>query len=254
MGWRRAPGPQPARTGVTAGRLGSHRPSAGPPYAAPPGTGSLPRDSNHMFWYHMFAISGPTSRHARRRPATLSSERQVAANRKNALKSTGPRTAAGKTSSSRNALKHGLLSAQMVLPDEDPKELAALADAIHECLAPEGEMEQALVDRVVACLWRLRRVHQVEASVYGLEISGLRKDGSLWFRLGHDADGFRIEDIELGLAYRRASETLTKLTRYETTIERGMYQALHELQRLQAERGARETAPAVLDVDVRVGE
>ena len=184
----------------------------------------------------------------------MSSAKQIAANRENARRSTGPKTLAGKTTSSRNALKHGLLSAQMLLPDEDPKELSALAEAIHEQLAPEGEMEQALADRVVACLWRLRRVHGLEGSLYRYKESEL---------VGSDSTMSRVMGLETkdpprapdpGLVYMRISDDLAKLSRYETTIERGMYQALHELQRLQAERGARQTAPAALDVDVRVGE
>jgi len=195
----------------------------------------------------------------------MSSEKQIATNRANALKSTGPKTASGKGASSRNALKHGLLSAQMVLPDEDPKELAALAEAIHARLAPEGEMEQALADRVVACLWRLRRVHQVEGSMYRYGIGSLQRGRArlaaqrrllpaLYDDSDDDLDDAEGDDSDLALVYIKASDGLAKLTRYETTIERGLYQALHELQRLQADRGARATAPAVVDVDVRVGE
>lgn len=184
----------------------------------------------------------------------MSSAKQIAANRENARRSTGPKTLAGKTTSSRNALKHGLLSAQMLLPDEDPKELSALAEAIHEQLAPEGEMEQALADRVVACLWRLRRVHQVEGSLFRYAIGTRRQDGSAVSRVLHGGGILPSDDRALSLAYISTSDTFAKLNRYETTIERGMYQALHELQRLQAARGARQSAPAALDIDVRVGE
>jgi hypothetical protein len=44
---------------------------------------------------------------------------------------------------------------------------------------------------------------------------------------------------------------LSKLSRYETAIERALYRALHELERRQAaRRGAAVTPPQVLDVDI----
>ena len=61
---------------------------------------------------------------------------------------------------------------------------------------------------------------------------------------------------DLGFAFIHAanhSDAFSKLSRYETTIERGLYRALHELQRLQAARaGQAVPPPAVVDVDVSV--
>ena len=53
----------------------------------------------------------------------MATEKQIQANRNNAKKSTGPRTEQGKAASSQNALKHGLLARDAVLPGEDPAEL-----------------------------------------------------------------------------------------------------------------------------------
>ena len=62
------------------------------------------------------------------------------------------------------------------------------------------------------------------------------------------------ENETLAIAFTKATtttDTLTKLSRYEVAIERSMYRALHELQRLQAARQGRDVAPpAVLDVEV----
>ncbi len=52
----------------------------------------------------------------------MTSERQKAANGRNALRSTGPQSAAGKATAKMNALKHGLRAETLVLPDEDPAE------------------------------------------------------------------------------------------------------------------------------------
>ena len=54
------------------------------------------------------------------------------------------------------------------------------------------------------------------------------------------------ETATLGRTFARAANganTFSKLSRYDTTIERGLYKALHELQRLQAARGAGSGAP-----------
>jgi hypothetical protein len=57
------------------------------------------------------------------------SDKQLEANRKNATLSTGPRTADGRAVSSRNAVTHGLLSAMVLLPSEDPAHLAVSGGA-----------------------------------------------------------------------------------------------------------------------------
>jgi hypothetical protein len=49
----------------------------------------------------------------------MTSPKQIEANRENALKSTGPKTSEGKAVVSLNAVKHGLLSAKVFLPNED---------------------------------------------------------------------------------------------------------------------------------------
>ena len=65
---------------------------------------------------------------------------QLEANRKNAEKSTGPRTAEGKEIVSRNALKHGLFSRYLLLDDEDPAEYQALLDDLHAELSTPAEI------------------------------------------------------------------------------------------------------------------
>jgi len=167
----------------------------------------------------------------------MRSPKQIETSCKNAQKSTGPRTPKGKARSSMNALRHGLLSRQVLLPDEDKKELEAFAARIRSVLAPCGKMELLLTDRIITAAWRLRRVLTVEAEVFVEERSP---------SYGYD------EEKTKGLAFIRISnnsDAFSKLSRYEATIERSMYRALHELQRLQASREGQEIpAPAVVDV------
>ena len=91
------------------------------------------------------------------------SERKLGANRRNAKRSTGPKNT---TRSRYNAQKHGLLSKAAIIEDgdakEDPREQEDLLEALWEDLAPEGAMEEFLVDRIANCVWRLRRAQRAE--------------------------------------------------------------------------------------------
>jgi hypothetical protein len=169
----------------------------------------------------------------------MTSARKAEANRQNAQKSTGPKTPEGKAAVSLNALKHGLLSKEILLPGEDEEALRELDERLRGELQPDGVVEVLLVDRVTSLLWRLRRLGHVEAGIFAQERQ--------WHVGDQDASS-------LGLAFIRdgnGANAFSKLSRYETTIERGLYKALHELQRLQAaRRGGDGPAPLALDVDV----
>jgi hypothetical protein len=169
----------------------------------------------------------------------MSSARKAAANRQNALKSTGPKTPDGKAAVRLNALRHGLLSEE-ILPGEDEEALRELAEGLRAELQPVGELEGLLVDRITSLLWRLRRLGRVEAGVFIQES----------YRDVRDSDA-----STLGLSFIRdgnGTNAFSKLSRYETTMERGLYKALHELQRLQANRVAAGSIPLPLAVDVDI--
>ena len=101
------------------------------------------------------------------------SERQIAANRINAKRSTGPKTELGKRRSSRNALRHGLLSKFVVLPTESEDEYNEFSREIAQDLAPIGALESLLADRIAAAAWRLRRACSIEAGMLSLEYYGV---------------------------------------------------------------------------------
>jgi hypothetical protein len=94
------------------------------------------------------------------------SDKQFQANRKNALRSTGPRTEAGKAISSKNAITHGLRSAQPVIDGEDPVEYNNFRNDMIAQFAPIGPMEHLLVDRIVHSAWRLRRIGRIEVEAF----------------------------------------------------------------------------------------
>jgi hypothetical protein len=170
----------------------------------------------------------------------MTSNRKVEANRQNAQKSTGPKTPAGKAAVRLNALRHGLLSKDILLPGEEEEALGELAEHLRAELQPVGELESLLVDRITSLFWRLRRLERVEAGIFVRGSYGVVGD---------------LDTSTLGLAFIRdgnGANAFFKLSRYETTIERGLYKALHELQRLQTDRGAAGSIPPPLAVDVDI--
>lgn len=92
--------------------------------------------------------------------------KKLAANRANARKSTGPRTAAGKRRSSRNAVTHGLFCNDTVLPGEDARLFEQFRHAVLLKLSPQDVVELMIVDRVVIAQWKLRRLNAVEATAH----------------------------------------------------------------------------------------
>ena len=94
----------------------------------------------------------------------MSSPRKSTANRLNATRSTGPRTPAGKTQSSRNAIAHGFRCQSPVLPGEDPAEWECFRAGVVADLAPVGYAEVELVNWIASLMWRRRRGNVVEVS------------------------------------------------------------------------------------------
>src|ERR687889_758899 len=78
----------------------------------------------------------------------MTSEKKAEANRRNALKSTGPKTPEGKAAVRLNALKHGLLSQEILLPEEDEEALRELGQNLKLELQPVGELENLLVEQI----------------------------------------------------------------------------------------------------------
>jgi len=111
------------------------------------------------------------------------SDKQLAANRRNAQKSTGPKTAEGKAITRLNALKHGLLARLEVLPGlERPEDWQDHYQAVLADLRPVGYVEEALAERVALLLWRLGRSarYEREASAVALENAENDVDRSDW--------------------------------------------------------------------------
>jgi hypothetical protein len=92
----------------------------------------------------------------------MSSNAKAAANRQNALKSTGPRTNRGKSKSRLNAVTHGIYAATKVLPGEDESAYREMEKALFQHFAPIGPVENMLVRQIVGETWRLERIDRAE--------------------------------------------------------------------------------------------
>src|SRR5713226_8790897 len=106
----------------------------------------------------------PSPEHsARKRPV---SERRIQANRRNALRSTGPTTTRGKRTVSRNAIKHGFLAREVVITagdgEENLEEFHSLLEGLWDSYEPMGVVEESLVQAIAACWWRKARVIRAE--------------------------------------------------------------------------------------------
>ncbi len=85
-------------------------------------------------------------------------------NRRNSLKSTGPRSPQGKLRSKFNAVTHGMSAATAVLPGEDPDAFRDRLDAWAEALDPDNVVEQFLVEQAATTSWKIERAHRVETA------------------------------------------------------------------------------------------
>ena len=163
------------------------------------------------------------------------SEKQLEANRRNARRSTGPRTEEGKKISALNARRHNLTGQVTAMTDADRIMHDAFSAAMVESLAPEGAMETQLAQRIATDSWRLNRISAVEDNL---------------FALGHNAhsDDIEIENPEIHAALTAAkvfqveSKQLQLLTLYEQRINRSIQKNLATLKALQAERLAKREA------------
>jgi hypothetical protein len=99
----------------------------------------------------------------------MTSLRQIESNRRNALRSTGPKTEAGKQRSSKSAVRHGLTAETVIEPLEDPEDYKAFEQAITADYDAETAVERELVLRLASLLWRLRRSTLIETGLLQIQ-------------------------------------------------------------------------------------
>ena len=152
----------------------------------------------------------------------MTSPARIAANRRNALKSTGPRTPQGKRAVRLNALWHGAFATDPVLPGEDRAAFAALLEDFHRSYQPASPEEEEMIRRMVLSAWRLERLAVFETRVL--------VDGSAAKHAAASSDPIASAFI----ADSAGPNNFGKLARYQTTMERAYHRARLSMQELQA--------------------
>ncbi len=149
----------------------------------------------------------------------MSTPAQLAANRTNAQRSTGPRSVEGKSVSRFNALKHGVDAASPVIPSEDPAEYAELAAEYQNRFQPGSPDERYHVQTMIDSDWQKRRLSRLETELYVIldaENPGMSLAASL-------------------LSASPAAKLLARTQRQLAAHQRAWYRAFTELRR-QRER------------------
>jgi hypothetical protein len=186
------------------------------------------------------------------------SEKQLAANRRNAQKSTGPRTAKGKAVSSRNATTHGLYSGDIIIKSpylkESRKEYNRLLADLFDELQPTTMFQVCLVHKIASCLWRLRRVTRAENAQINRRLRAAEHNLKIKNRLAKLLGGdshhpptsrkqFNALLILSGLNDHTRHPSDTNFLRYETRLDRQLRQTYALLRMLQNQLSERtETA------------
>jgi hypothetical protein len=174
----------------------------------------------------------------------------------------GPGTDSGKAAVRFNALRHGVLSVAPVVPGlEREEDWDEHLEGIESSLRPADRFESALVERIAALLWRLRRVAAFETEML---INGFDGAEAEWEReekareellaMGGSSEGRPWLAKEDYLRRRRSArmvpqgQTLERVLRYEAHLHRQLVQTMHELEALQARRQGQSAPLARLDV------
>ena len=168
------------------------------------------------------------------------SEKQLAANRHNAQKSTGARTAEGRANSSRNNLRHGLTGHISLLPTEDGEAHDAFCNELIDSFTPETPMESQLAQSIAEDSWRLNRARAIENNMFALGHNHERREAQIALA---DAETFQTQAAAFNL-----------LSIYEQRINRNLQRNMKLLKERQAQHSqAMEEAKLLAQLNLMNG-
>ena len=182
----------------------------------------------------------------------MTTRAKIKANRNNSKKSTGPRTEEGKTRVATNALKHGLLARDAVLPGEDPADFDSQLSALEADIQPANSLEFELVRQIADAQWRMRRLTRLETGFLAASLAAKRR---LMERLHPESlqPGYDGETLLLGSGMIDKTQTLVHLARYDGHLSRRFFRAIKQLRDLRRDEReahqARTSAGSYAPVD-----
>ena len=159
----------------------------------------------------------------------MASARQLAANRANSKKSTGPRTEIGKNASRRNAIRHGLTGQILLRTPEQDAAYNTYRARLYPDLAPGDAVEYDFAERIIYDSWRVHRATAIEHNLYALADPA--------FETGDDA---RDEAMNEAHTFQVNAQSINLLSLYQQRLQRGIHKDLEMLRRMQKERRAAE--------------
>jgi hypothetical protein len=198
------------------------------------------------------------------------SKKQVAANRRNAKKSTGPRTPEGKAVVGRNAITHGLHASDTIIDSphlqEDRSEYEDLVAQLVDELKPVGSMQEHLVLKIANCMWRYRRAIKAETAHVNRQLTDTVRHNLHKFprfveqEMACDPrldDDVAIEDSpqfadRLGEKVIPQGGFAKTLMHYEMRLDKQMaraYRMLRELKKMAAAKKSSKSKPQATEVD-----
>ena len=202
----------------------------------------------------------------------MSTKKQIEANQRNALVSTGPVSPKGKALVSQNAVKHGIFARDLIITSgdgkEDEQDYRELLDGLILSLNPSGQMECLLVEKIAVDYWRLRRVLRFETGSIRKQLDTAINDyygktdyfGNKEHKTNKEinkemascrtcSDTPRITELKQAKRKNRYAEEVTvkisslpaeddwdKVIKYEKAVQRSILQNLALLKRLQSMR------------------
>ncbi len=171
-------------------------------------------------------------------PSSNDTNGRAAANKTNAQKSTGPRTAAGKQRSSLNALRHGLTGHVVVLPSEDYAAYQRHLRRFVDQFQPQGALEEQLVQSLGDTAWRLNRVPATEATF--LTLAAERQTDSVQINEPRAAAA-----LAQAQAFHQHCQALANISMYEQRLARLFDRTLKQLREIQAESRRQESSQMI---------
>ena len=161
---------------------------------------------------------------------------QLAANRRNAQRSTGPRTAEGKKAVRLNAVKHGMTAKVIVMPHESEPDYHEIRAALIEDYAPATSQELMLVDQIAAGYWRTIRARRFETAMFDNQLRTHKRAAGM----NQCPDPAKDDEGCAVILQVESPESLKNYFRYDGAISRDYYRAIQSLERMQASRRREE--------------
>ena len=160
----------------------------------------------------------------------MATEKQIAANRENAKKSTGATSLAGKSKTRLNAKRDGITGQIITLSEEDRPVFEKLKAELIADLAPKTVMELKLASAIAWDTWRLDHLRAVEMNMYALGAGDPATDVDC-------GDNPELHTAMTGaLTFANEARTFALMSLYEQRMNRGIHKNLATLRDLQAER------------------